>query len=265
MPDVIFEYEPVAAAYEYERRLDHDELVLIGDFGGGTSDFTLVRLGPGVRREGGPKILGNEGVGVAGDVFDSRIVREVVAPRLGRGSFYRSLGKRLELPVWVYHNLERWHFVSFLKNRKTIEMLRALRGQADDPDAIESLLHLIESDLGFAMYQAVDGAKCALSGAESTVLEFYDPPIDMAERLTRDDFEDLVREDVRAIADCVDRLLTASGVAPTEVDAVFLTGGSSLVPMVRRYFTRRFGDAKLRGGEELTTVAKGLALRAAQA
>ncbi len=263
LPEIDFEYEPVAAAFEYQRRLDHDELVLIGDFGGGTSDFTLVRLGPSTAGDSHRQILGNEGIGVAGDVFDSRVVREVVAPRLGRGSFYRSLGKRLETPVWVYHNLERWHFVSFLKSRRTIEMLRGLRAQADDPDAIEALLHLIDNDLGFAMYRAVDGAKCRLSESEATELELYDPPLDITERIVRDDFEDLIRDDVREIANCVDRLLGSCGVTAADVDAVFLTGGSSLVPMVRRYFARRFGETRLRGGEELTTVAKGLALRAA--
>jgi hypothetical chaperone protein len=261
--DVTFELEPVAAAFEYERRLDHDELVLIGDFGGGTSDFTLVHLGPGAAREGRRSILGNAGVGLAGDVFDSRIVRELVAPQLGRGTHYRSMGKRLELPVWVYQNLERWHFVSFLKSHRTIEMLKGLRAQADEPEAVEALLHLIEADLGFAMYRSVDAAKCRLSSEELTELELYDPPIELAEPFSRDDFEDWIRDDVRAITDCVEGLLSGCNVAPGEVEAVFLTGGSSLVPMVRRYFARRFGADRLRGGEELTTVAKGLALRAA--
>ncbi len=207
-------------------------------------------------------MLGNDGVGLAGDAFDSRVVREIVAPELGRGTFYRSMGKRLELPVWVYQNLERWHHVSFLKSRKTIEMIRGLRAQADEPDSVEALLHVIENDLGFAMYRAVDAAKCRLSTEEKTEFELYDPPVDLSARFSRDDFEDWIREDVRTIADCVDGLLTRSNVAPGDVEAVFLTGGSSLVPMVRRYFTRRFGAERLRGGEELTTVAKGLALRA---
>ena len=262
--DVTFELEPVAAAFEYERRLDHDELVLIGDFGGGTSDFTLVHLGPGAARDGRRAILGNAGVGLAGDTFDSRVVREVVAPLFGRGTHYRSMGKRLELPVWVYQNLERWHFVSFLKSRRTIEMLKGLRAQADEPDAVEALQHLVEADLGFAMYRAVDAAKCHLSVDEVTELALYDPPIDVAERFSRDDFEDWIRDDVRAITNCVEGLLASCNVAPGDVEGVFLTGGSSLVPMVRRYFSRRFGADRLRGGEELTTVAKGLALRAAQ-
>jgi hypothetical chaperone protein len=259
LTDVTFELEPVAAAFEYSRRLDHDELVLIGDFGGGTSDFTLVHLGP-TRRD----VLGNDGVGLAGDAFDSRVVRHAVAPRLGAGTRYRSMGKRLELPAWVYLNLERWHHISFLKSRRTVEMLRGLRAQAEEPASVGALLHVIEADLGFTMYRSVDAAKCRLSEDDETRLELYDPPVDIEERFAREDFEDWIREDVRAIADCVDGLLARTGVAPGDVESVFLTGGSSLVPMVRRYFGRRFGAERLRGGEELTTVARGLALRAAE-
>ena len=106
--EVEFEYEPVAAAFEYERGLDHDELVLIGDFGGGTSDFCLVRLGPSARRDRGGGILGVDGVPVAGGAFDGRLVRHVVAPRLGLGSVRRTEhGKDLPVPVWIYGRLER--------------------------------------------------------------------------------------------------------------------------------------------------------------
>ena len=96
-----FELEPVAAAYQYETQLDHDELVLIGDFGGGTSDFTLARLGPGRKKAGHNPVLGTSGVAIAGDTFDSRIMMRLVAPKLGLGSHYVSLGKELPVPVWV--------------------------------------------------------------------------------------------------------------------------------------------------------------------
>jgi hypothetical protein len=100
--DVTFEFEPVAAAYQYETQLDHDELVLIGDFGGGTSDFTLAQLGPGRKRTGKNPVVGTSGVAIAGDTFDSRIMMNLVAPKLGLGSHYVSLGKELPVPVWVF-------------------------------------------------------------------------------------------------------------------------------------------------------------------
>lgn len=105
--EVTFELEPVAAAYQYETQLDHDELVLIGDFGGGTSDFTLAQLGPGRKRTGRNPVVGTSGVAIAGDSFDSRIMMNLVAPKLGLGSHYVSLGKQLPVPVWLYSQLSR--------------------------------------------------------------------------------------------------------------------------------------------------------------
>lgn len=111
--EVTFELEPVAAAYQYETQLDHDELVLIGDFGGGTSDFTLAQLGPGRKRTGRNPVVGTSGVAIAGDTFDSRIMMNLVAPKLGLGSHYVSLGKELPVPVWLYSQLSSWHRTFF--------------------------------------------------------------------------------------------------------------------------------------------------------
>ena len=123
---VEFEMEPVAVAHYYESTLDHDELILIGDFGGGTSDFSLVHVGPTLRRRGrNPSdIVGNAGVGIAGDSFDAKIVRHLVSPALGAGSQLRSLGKILTVPNWVYIRLERWHHLSLLRGRDVLNMLR---------------------------------------------------------------------------------------------------------------------------------------------
>src|SRR4051812_38110145 len=115
---VSFEYEPVAAAYYYESTLDHDELILIGDFGGGTSDFSLLRVGPSLRKQNGEQprqVLGNGGVGVAGDAFDAKLIRHLVSPALGAGTHLRSGHKLLPVPHWVYFKLERWHHLSFLR------------------------------------------------------------------------------------------------------------------------------------------------------
>ncbi len=130
---VDFELEPVAAAHAYESTLDHDELILIGDFGGGTSDFSLLRVGPGVRRRGrSPQdLLGNTGVGLAGDGFDARLVRKLVSPALGSNSEARSLNKLMPaVPAWIYSNLEHWHYLSFLRTNNVREILRSARTRA---------------------------------------------------------------------------------------------------------------------------------------
>lgn len=264
--DVEFEYEPVAAAHFYESRLDHDETVLVADFGGGTSDFCLMRVGPGVRREGnGPsRILGTEGVGLAGDAFDSEIVDHVVAPQLGRGSSYRSYfdGKLIAVPPWLYARLRRWHHLSFLKSRETMSFLREMRSQAVERDAIDALIHLIDQDLGYQLYRSVEGTKVALSSHTETTLMFEDEPVHIAERVPRASFEGWIAEQLAAIEGCVDRLLASTGTSARDVDRVFMTGGSSFVPAVRAIFATRFGEAKLSAGDELTSVAMGLGLRA---
>jgi hypothetical chaperone protein len=269
--EVEFELEPVAAAFAYEATLDRDELILIGDFGGGTSDFSLLRVGPEVRRRGRQPedLLGNTGVGVAGDLFDARIVRKLVSPALGSNSEARSLNKILPaVPAWIYTHLEHWHYLSFLRTNNVREILRSARVRALEPEKIEALIAVIEGDLGYQLHQAVQKVKFELSQNERAEFAFRDggpggSTIELRIPITRAQFENWIAEDLAAIEHSVDALLKSSGVGPREVDRVFLTGGSSFVPAVRRIFTRRFGQDRIRGGNEFTSVAQGLALRAA--
>ncbi len=259
-----FEYEPVAAAYHYEGRLTRDELVLIADFGGGTSDFCLMRVGPGVRARGRQRqdMLGTEGVALAGDAFDSKIVRHLVAPLLGRGTHYRTQGKRMPVPPWLYSRLERWHHLSFLKTRETMQLLGDILRGAEAPERIAAFIHLIENDLGYRLYQVVERAKVELSQHEQSRLTFRDGPLVLDEQVSRACFERWIAPELAAITQAVERLLASTAVAPEQIDAVFVTGGSSLVPAVRQIFAARFGAERLRSGGELTSVASGLALRA---
>ena len=261
---VTFEYEPVAAAYFYESTLDHDELILIGDFGGGTSDFSMLRVGPAARKERSHRILGTEGVALAGDAFDARVVRNLISLKLGRGSEYRSVDKVLPMPEWVYSDLERWHYLSFLKSNDTIQMLRSIQAHSFEPEKIASLLHIIHDDLGFYLHQSVQAMKAELSNEMIGSFVFEDHAIQLRGRVKRTTFEGWIEEDLQKIRGCVDRLLNATATTASDIDRVFLTGGSSLVPSVRRIFEERFGVERISSGSEFTSVAKGLALRAAE-
>jgi hypothetical chaperone protein len=260
-----FELEPVAAAHYYESTLDHDELILIGDFGGGTSDFSLLRVGPGVRSRGrsSADLLGNAGVGLAGDAFDAKIVRNLVSPALGRGTLARSLNKSLPaVPLWVYAKLEHWHHLSWLRTGSTMAMLSAARANAFEPVKIEALIHLIKEDLGYELHRAVQKTKCALSTDQSAAFSFTDGFIRIDAPVRRSEFEEWIADELARIEACVDGLVGAAGIAPSDVDMIFLTGGSSLVPAVRRIFESRFGTERIRSGNEFTSVARGLALAA---
>jgi hypothetical chaperone protein len=263
--DVVFEYEPVAAAYFYERELDHDELILIGDFGGGTSDFSLLRVGPSFRGRGRRErgLLATGGVGVAGDAFDGQLVRNELAPRLGQGARYRSLfGRELDVPRWIFSHLERWHHLSFLRAPRTLGLLYDLRREALEPEKLDALLHVVEADLGLRLYAAVERTKLELSRSTEGRFEFSDGPVALDAAVLREEFERWIASELEAIEACVADLLDRSGVCSQELDRVFLTGGSSFVPAVRRIFSARFGTDRIRSGGELSSVAAGLALRA---
>jgi hypothetical chaperone protein len=263
--EIVFEYEPVAAAYAYEARLQRDERILIGDFGGGTSDFTIISVGPGVRARGrrASDIIGTDGVPIAGDAFDKRIIRNLVAPRLGMGGEYLSPpSKFLPVPSWPYERLERWHYLSFLKSPSTLEMLERIQRTASTPERLEAFLLLIKNELGYQLHEAVQRTKFELSAATEAEFAFESGPVTIRKKVTRADFEKWIAEEIGSMSGCVDRLMVASGLAFSDIDRVFLTGGSSFVPAVRQIFVDRFGDKRVTGGEELTSVATGLALRA---
>ena len=264
---VEFEMEPVGAAYSYEATLDHDELILIGDFGGGTSDFSLLWVGPGVRRRGRTKdfLVGNSGVGLAGDAFDARIVRKLISPALGSNSEARSLNKLLPaVPAWIYANLERWHYLSFLRTNNVREILKSARVRALEPEKIEALIAIVDGDLGYQLHQAVQQVKFELSRSEAAEFRFREAGMDLRIPVRRTEFETWISDELESIEQCVESLMKKSGVDPRDVDRVFLTGGTSFVPAVRRIFETRFGGERMRGGNEFTSVARGLALRAVE-
>jgi hypothetical chaperone protein len=264
--DVVFEYEPVAAAYYYEQQLTRDELVFIADFGGGTSDFSLIEVGPSRARGEKRAIIGTDGVGVAGDALDAKVLHNVVAPMLGLGTTYRAMfGRELEVPVWIYSKLRRWHHLSFLKTKKNTDLLEEIAAQTDDPTKIRALLHILDYDLGYHLYRAIERAKVDLSSKDETCFEFSDPPLAFEASITRPQFEGWIADETRSMEECVDRLLATTGTSAKDVDQVFMTGGTSFVPAVRRIFDDRFGAAKIRAGGEMISVATGLALRARDA
>src|SRR6185369_6378013 len=142
--EVVFAYEPVGAAARYAAKLDHDELIVVADFGGGTTDFSVIRVGPGRAQ-----VLATSGIGVSGDAFDARVIDAIVAPALGRGSRYRDeMGGEAPIPAWLYGHLRRWHLLSFLKEESTQRLLERVARGALEPAKIERLIQMVEEDLG---------------------------------------------------------------------------------------------------------------------
>ena len=255
---VRFELEPLAAASAYQSTLDHDETILIGDFGGGTSDFSLLEVGPNGKR----KVLGNAGLPFAGDAFDARIVRRLISPALGSETFARGTQSIPAVPAWIYANLERWHYLSFLRTRNVVELLKSAHKRALEPEKIAALQALIDEDLGYQLHQAVQRTKTALSSQEIAHFLFAGPEagtLNLQTTLTRSAFEQWIAPELIQIATTIDDLLAHASTVPAGIDRVFLTGGTSFVPAVRRIFEQRF-PSRIQTGNEFTSVAQGLAL-----
>ena len=255
LPDVALMLEPEAAGLSFSRSLDAPTTVLIGDFGGGTSDFSLLRFAPGRVTP-----LGHAGIGIAGDMFDFRIIDRAISPALGKNDSYRVMGKTMPVPVEYYAGFARWHRLSLMRAPRTLRAIAEVARTADHPERLQQLMALIEDGQGYALYQAVSGAKAALSNAEETVLRFAHKGFAVERTITRAAFEDWIAPDLARIGATVDQALHRASVPPDAVDRVFLTGGTAFVPAVRRVFADRFGAEKLVGGGEFVSVAEGLAL-----
>jgi hypothetical chaperone protein len=254
--DVVFEYEPVGAAARYAARIEREEQIVVADFGGGTTDFSVIRVPSGT-------VLATGGIGVSGDAFDARVIDAIVAPALGRGSRYRDeMGGEAPVPAWIYGHLRRWHYLSFLKEESTLRLLDRVAHGALERARVDRLIRVVDEDLGLPLHRAVEGAKVRLSTRDADRVTLDAVELDLA--VTRDAFAGWLTADLAAIDRVLDGVLARAGVAASEIDRVFATGGSSLVPVVRDRLAARFGEAKLVGGEELTSVAWGLAVRARQ-
>ncbi len=261
--EITYVYEPLAAAFSHASRLTEPATLLVADFGGGTSDFSVVRVAePGATRRCTP--LGHAGIGLAGDRFDYRIVDRLVLPILGKGTSYRSFDKVLEIPRSYFADFADWSKLALMRNRRTLADLERLRRSAVDPQAIARMIAVIEHELGFPLYDAVGRLKRTLSSELRAQFHFSGAGIEIEADVTRVEFESWIADDIARIASTVDRALTAAGVGEAAIDRVFLTGGTSLVPAVRSIFERHFGGEKIMAGGELTSIASGLALIAAQ-
>ena len=259
--EIHFVHEPVAAAFYFARRLAKPATVLVADFGGGTTDYSIMRFVPA--GEGGPpkaEPLAAAGVGVAGDQFDFRLVDRLVLPALGKGSLYQSLGKRLEIPPSLFMNAARWNLLSTFRASPEFKTLLEMERFALEPEKIRRFIDLVEENEGYALYQAIATTKIALTDADAADFAFKAHGVDLAARVARADFESWIADDLARIEAALDEALARAGLTEQGIDRVFLTGGASFVPALRRIFLRRFGVDRIESGDEFLSIAGGLAL-----
>jgi hypothetical chaperone protein len=252
-------YEPLGAAFSFAAQISEPATVLVADFGGGTSDFSVVRIAAaGAAKRCEP--LGYADTGIAGDRFDYRLLENLVMPLLGKGGSYRSFDKVLEIPGGYFSDFADWSRLALMRNRRTLGELEKLRRAALEPQPIEKMIAIIEQELGYRLYEAVGQVKRDLSTAQTARFSFTGAGLSIEAEVTRDEFEAWISPDLDRIEEVVTHALSRANVRPEDVDRVFLTGGSSLIPRIRRLFEDRFGEERIASGNELTSIAHGLAL-----
>lgn len=259
LPEIETAYEPEAAGYRFIRALQRPAHVLVGDFGGGTSDFSILRFTPGA--EVPIVTLANTGVGIAGDSLDYRIIDNAISPLLGKGDEYRvPMGKDMPIPIEYFTSFANWHKLSLMRSQRVLRDIEEVARLAHRPEKLRNLLSLIKDESGYHLYQAVSRAKAELSRQEGTRLRFEHEDFTLDREIARAEFEGWIAPELAKLDACIQAVLDQAGMPASGIDRVFLTGGTSFVPAVRSLFERRFGAESLSAGGEFVSVAEGLAL-----
>jgi hypothetical chaperone protein len=253
---VELELEPVAAALDYERRLDHPQNALIFDFGGGTLDITIMRLGDPRRRQ----VYANGGIGLAGSDFDRTIIRKRLLPHFGKG-YVEHNPDLLELVIAV----SDWIALPELSTPQARAQIEQAVLSSKAPARLKALQSLIFNDLAFSFFSQVEMAKINLSSQGATVIALHERNLDLWELYTRFQFEKDIREYRERIEAVVLETLIASGLEPEQIDVVVKTGGSSSIPSFSDMLAGLFGPDRLYASSTFSSVTTGLALRAASA
>ena len=260
---VEFQYEPIAAAFDYETQIAREELVLIADIGRGTSDFSIIRLSPERARASQrfDDVLANGGIHIGGTDFDKQLSLAGVMPLLGYRSRLRS-GR--EMPSGTYFDLATWHTINFAYARPVQAELQRLRSEAADPLPLDRLLALIDERAGHWLAHQVEGVKIALSAADSSELSCERFAPGLRHLLSRSDFEQAGEGLVARVEHTVRQLLAQAGLARERIDTVFFTGGSSGIPLLRQRIADSLPQARLVEGDRFGSIGAGLAVDAAR-
>lgn len=261
---VEFQFEPIAAALDYERKINDEQLALVVDIGGGTSDFTIVRLSP--ERSQSPDrqadILATAGVHVGGTDFDRLLSMAGVMPLLGLGMSVKT-GDRA-LPIGPYYDLATWHRINRLYTRQTTAELHSTRQEAKYPDRIEKLIAIVEGRYGHLLAAHVEEVKIALSDNAEAALNFVTDSVALHETITRAAFDAAITETANRIPATINQMLKSAGLTAGDIQTLIMTGGSTQIPIIRQGFDVMFENARFVETDAFGSVGLGLALDASR-
>ena len=259
--NVVFFYEPVAACVEYAVATDRTQRLMVVDIGGGTCDVCIMEFGgEGTQAErlANSKILGVSGVPVAGDAVDRDVIRNKLFPCFGSRARYGP--SSLPMPQYLYRHIADWQNLYKLNTEETVNWLIAAESSSDDPKALRALRYLIQRNYGYPVTRMVEMAKKQLSSADEVELGIEHGDIHISEPLARPEFDEVIEDSLDEMYGSIKEGERVAGVKPGDIDLVLTTGGTSLIPVVRRHLVDRFGEEKLRHRDTFTSVATGLAI-----
>jgi hypothetical chaperone protein len=262
--EIEFQYEPIAAAFNHEQSVASEEIVLVADIGGGTSDFSLVRVGPGRKHRPDRKddILANHGVHIAGTDFDRRVELAGILPLLGYGALGASVDgvPPREVPSAVYFDLATWHLINTVYNPQRVVELRGMRAFYADPILHRRLMTVVTRRLGHDLVARAEAAKIAGADGGSMVVALDHVEPGLASRLDESALADALAADLDRIVAAARATVAQAGLATADVDALYLTGGSTGLALLGDGLQRAFAGARVVRGDRFASVATGLAL-----
>jgi len=259
---VRFQYEPIGAAFAYERNLQSKENVLVADLGGGTTDFTYLTLDPDKAGSKDRKsdMMASGGIYIGGDSFDSAFMWEKGTPYFGRDVQYQAGGgKYLTVPKSLFANICTWEKMNFLNGQRVKKEMDDYYYFSGKDRTFKNLITLVENNLGYSVFQSIEKTKIALSGTDNTVFSYQHDDISISEEISLPVYEQIISKDVTRISEYLQRFLTENNINPSSIDTIFLTGGTSMVRGIQRLFQNQFPHVNLRSGDNFNSVAIGLA------
>lgn len=264
--EVSFQFEPIAAALDYESTISNEQLALIIDLGGGTSDFTIIKLNNKTQAiDRKADILANGGIHIGGTNFDKELSLHAIMPLLGKGSSMLGMnGAKLEVPVSLYYDLTSWHLLNNLYDIKNINHIKDLYLVSEQKELIKRAINVLQKKLGHYLLQAAENSKIKLSTSLNDSIDISKVEQDLQVFITRDHFESYCHRLVNDLQSTIQTTLTAAAINANQIESVFLTGGTTQIPSVHRMIRNIFPNAKWVTGDIYGSVGKGLAIAAAQ-
>ncbi|WP_207425081.1 Hsp70 family protein [Pedobacter sp. SYSU D00535] len=260
--DVRFQFEPIGAAFAYERTIKKREKVLVADLGGGTTDFTFLELDP--KKAGSTDrrndMIASGGIYIGGDSFDSSFMWTKGTPYFGKDTLYEATpGKLLKVPMSLFENICTWDKMNFFNSLKIRRSMEEYYHYSKNDRKFRNLLTLVDHNLGYAVFKSIEKTKIGLSEADTFPFQYSNMGIEIDEKITLDDYNKVVQKDIAKISSYLDQFLKTYNIATAEIDSLFLTGGSSMVKAVQTLFQTKFPDCTIHTGDNFISVAEGLA------